>query len=826
MIKNLFIFGAFMITNNIFSQPILRIHYHRLNNDCEGWKLWIWNESEHKNGFEIYFNGNDDFGVYAEVNLQENSLVDKKIGILPKYKDWERKESFDRFFEFKGQKDIFIIEGDNNVYESIPDISTKIISAFWDDKQKIRVILNRKINNEYLKNKIFKINCSETDYETSNFKLLNGDYSNVLVLDFEKLNLSLDLVNTGKCYFIFGKEKLIIKPGEILYKENFYSNEKMGIIFENDKTIFRVFSPNSMAVNLILKEENDNNEKKFPMIKKENGIWEYSSNENLEGKYYSYEVIYADKVLYGLDPYANSVIGDNKCAVIFNDKSYISESPKIDISDLIIYEMSLRDFSIDENSGIKNKGKYLALTEENTVHPKFNEIKTGISHLKELGINAVQIMPFFDFEKDENSSEYNWGYMPVNFNSPEGWFAVDKKGYSRVKELKEMISNLHQNGIKVIMDVVYNHTAETKDKIYNFNALSYDYYYRKKADSTYYNGSGCGNEFKTESPMGRKFIIDSLKYWIYEYKIDGFRFDLMGLIDIETIDVIIKELKNIKPDIIIYGEPWKAGDSPVIGVYKGAQKNKGFSVFNDNFRDAIKGNVFNIKDLGYIQNGNYREKIMAGIKGSIDDFTSSPLETINYVSCHDNNTLWDRINLSIPDESMENKIRMDKLAQAIIFISQGIPFIQSGEEFVRTKKGEENSYNLPDEINKIDWTRKKDFFSIFNFYKDLIKLRKEHSAFKLKTKGEINNNLKFYEEINIPIEKPLIAFILNGKAVKDNWDKILVLINPTKDKKDFILPQGKWKLEFDENGFVLPNYFFENKISVNLISLIILSQNL
>lgn len=808
----------------LFSQPILKIHYHRLNGDYENWKLWIWNKTDNKNGFEIDFIGKDNFGVYAELNLAENNLINKEIGILPKYKNWEKKEAFDRFFVLNEKKEIFIVEGDEKVYESLPDVSTKAVSAFLDDFENIRVIFNRKINQEYIKSKKIFLKCEDFDYIPFSSQILNGNYSDVVLFNFKDLKIPVPLINNGKCFFYFDREKVMLKAGDILYSKNFYSDLPMGVIFNENKTIFRVFSPNSMAINLILKDENKT--EKFPMMYKENGIWEYKTEKPVEGKCYLYEVIYADKILEGIDPYAKCVISDNKCAYISKDKTFVSPGSQYRLSELIIYEMSIRDFTIDENSGVKEKGKYLGLTEKDTFLENFPQIKTGLSHLKELGVNAVQIMPFFDFEKDENSNDYNWGYMPVNFNSPEGWFAKNKTKDGRVKELKKMISALHQEGLKVIMDVVYNHTAETKNKIYNFNALVFDYYYRKKRNGEYYNGSGCGNEFKSEAPMARKFIIDSLKYWIEEYKIDGFRFDLMGLIDKETVLLILDELKRIKPDIIIYGEPWKAGESEVEGVYKGFQKAKGFAVFNDNFRDAIKGNVFNIEDLGYVQSGNYREKVMKGIKGSIEDFTFSPLETINYVSCHDNHTLWDRIDLFVKNEKMEDKIKMDKLAQAIVFVSQGIPFLHSGEEFLRTKKGEDNSYNLPDEINKIDWKRKKEFFEVFKFYRDLIKLRKEHPAFRMDSAEKINKNLKFYEELGIPIKGPQIAFTIDGKDLNDSWNKILVLINPEKISTEFILPEGKWKLAFDENGFVSDEKIFKGSIKVNSISLYVLYQAL
>jgi pullulanase len=807
---------------NVFSSPILKINYNRINSDYKNWKLWIWNETDKKPGFEIAPSGLNDYGLYF--NLDISNLKEKKIGILPKLGNWEDKESFDRFFEYSGQSEIFIMEGDEKIYNEKVAVSTKIVGAYLDKKNELRVIFNKPVNLEFLEKEKFIVETGSEIYNSSKVKLNeNKKYSKVAYLYFDNLNLDMEKLKKGNYLLKSNDLNSKVYLGDIVYdKDLFYSNEQLGVILEKNKTIFRVFSPTTISVNLILKR--NGKEEKLPLSYKGKGIWEIKLDENLINSYYRYEAIYFDKILEGIDPYAACVSPDNKWGIIVKDDYEIYPSPIFDISQSIIYEASIRDLTSDEYSGVKNRGKYLSFTEENTRHKIFKDVKTAMEHLKELGINTIHLLPFYDFENDEEKNEYNWGYMPVNFNSPEGSYATKADGVYRVRELKEMISSFHKNGIKVVMDVVYNHTAETKEKIYNFNALSYDYFYRKRADGTYSNGSGCGNEFKTEAPMGRKYLIDSLKYWMKEYKIDGFRFDLMGLIDTDTAFEIARELRKIKPDILIYGEPWSAGDTPVKGISKGIQKGRNFSVFNDNLRDALKGSVFKIEDLGYAQSGNYREKVINGIKGSIDDFTYSPLESINYVSCHDNHTLWDRINISLPDEKSENKIKMDKLAQAVVFVSQGIPFILSGEEILRTKKGEDNSYNLGDEVNKIDWTRKKEFFDVYEYYRDLIKLKKEHSVFRMKSEKEIRENLKFYEDLKVEIKKPDIAFIIDGNNLKDNWGRVLVLINPEKNSAEFNLPSGRWILRFDQNGFKSDKTFYQDKIKVEPISLYVLSE--
>lgn len=323
--------------------------------------------------------------------------------------------------------------------------------------------------------------------------------------------------------------------------------------------------------------------------------------------------------------------------------------------------------------------------------------------------------------------------------------------------------------------------------------------------------------------MARKFLIDSLLHWVREYKVDGFRFDLMGLIDAEAAAELMKALKAEKPDIFVYGEPWKAGASPVKGVEKGSQRGLGFAVFNDGFRDSIKGSVFSLADLGYVQAARNRDGVMRGIRGAIDDFADGPLETMNYVSCHDNHTLWDRIDLSVKDESHARKVAMDKLANAIVLTSQGVPFLHAGEEFLRTKKGEENSYNRPDEINRLDWTRKKENYAVFTYYRDLIAMRRAHPAFRMKTAAEARENLKFYEELGLPVEAPAIAYQLDGERAGDAWRRIAVLVNPEKKARSFALPEGRWLRAFGPAGLVKdPGQPVSGQVSVEPLSLAVL----
>nr|HPO49130.1 type I pullulanase [Spirochaetota bacterium] len=427
---------------------------------------------------------------------------------------------------------------------------------------------------------------------------------------------------------------------------------------------------------------------------------------------------------------------------------------------------------------------------------------------KELGINAVQIMPIQDFENEEHYEDsYAWGYMPTFFNTPDGSYSSDWRKDVKIKEVKEAINNLHKEGFKAILDVVYNHTAEGfhGDGIFSFNGFVPYYYYRFAHNGYVSNGSGCGNEFRSESPMGRKFIIDSLDYWTTFFDFDGYRFDLMGLIDLETMEAIVKKLKSRKEDIIVYGEPWTGGTTPIQPTYKGSQKNRGFSVFNDEYRDAIKGAVFDKKEKGYVQSkgGHYYDKIIQGILGSINTFAANPLETLNYVEVHDNNTLFDKLyftkteneEFEHPEGEILKEIKMmHKLSAFLLLTSQGIPVLHLGQDFLRTKYGVENSYNAGDKINKIDWNRKKEFFDVFIYYKNLIEIRNNHPLFKISKEHLLRESVEFKYDI-FPLEyRNGISYILEGgKKYKSPSEKLLVLINPYNDFTEVNLSCYKFK---------------------------------
>lgn len=567
-----------------------------------------------------------------------------------------------------------------------------------------------------------------------------------------------------------------------------YSDKKMGVTYSKQSSLFRVWAPSQKTVTLCIYQEfNDQERQEYDMVKDENGVFECLIEQDLDGKFYNY-LVKNDLVT---DPYSYACsVNSNKSAIVDleNTNPLGFENHKIPNNDrnkAIIVEAHVADISILDNSGAKNRGTFLGLVEEGT---KYEDISTCIDHLKELGATHLHLMPVTDYlTVDETkplrdfNDNYNWGYDQELYSCLEGSYSTnpyDPK--ARIIEFKQMVQKLHENGISVVLDVVYNHTYRTKDS--NFNILVPNYYYRN-VDGNFYNGSGCGNEFNSDSPMGRKFIVDSLCFLAKEYKIDGFRFDLMALIDIDTIMLVKEELEKINPNILIYGEPWMAQGS-LLDYEKqiniGSQKSKGFAIFNPFFRDNLKGDNDG-SSRGYLQGEYYlKNEIQKGIVGSINfkNYQNSnfdtPLETINYFNAHDNLIFYDKL---IKSNVFEKNIKgITIMAFSILMFSQGYPFFHLGNEFLRTKKMNHNSYNSSTEYNGIDWSLKKENFDIFTIISDTIKFRKKLGLFNMKTAEEVNERINFIE--NLP--DYIIAFtILEGS------DRYLIVHNVS-DKKEII----------------------------------------
>ncbi|MEE0361138.1 MAG: type I pullulanase [Prevotella sp.] len=584
-----------------------------------------------------------------------------------------------------------------------------------------------------------------------------------------------------------------------------------------EQTTFRLFAPdNAKTVKLRIYKAGHKGrpERTVKMERTAADTWTATVTGNLMGRFYTFDTgrgecagVFAKAV--GVNGQRAAIIDMDKTdpAGWNDDRRPVVKSP----ADLVIYEMHHRDYSIDASSGIANGGKFLALTD-----PK------AIAHLKELGVNAVHILPSFDYASvDEtrlSTPQYNWGYDPVNYNVPDGSYSTDPyKPETRIREFKQMVQALHKAGIRVILDVVYNHTFNIDGS--NFQRTYPDYFYRKTADGKYSDGSGCGNETASERDMMRRFMVESVLYWIDEYHIDGFRFDLMGCHDIETMNAIRKAVDEVDPTIFIYGEGWSAGSCALpkeqLGLKANMKAMPGIAAFSDELRDALRG-PFNDDTKGAFLAGKpgEEESIKFGIAGAIEHpqvdmskvnysteaWASQPTQMISYVSCHDDMCLTDRLRASIPGITTDELIRLDMLAQTAVLTSQGVPFILSGEEMLRDKKGVHNSYNSPDSINRLDWNNMERYPQVMDYYKNLTRLRRNHPAFRLGSADLVRRHLEF-----LPTQPGLVAFRLKDYAGRDDWRNIIVILNAAKQQRKVAIPQGNYTIvchegKIDENG--------------------------
>jgi len=588
--------------------------------------------------------------------------------------------------------------------------------------------------------------------------------------------------------------------------ELYYPGDDLGAVYSPDSTAFRVFAPTALGVSVMLYSSRQSAAGwEVPMSPDCDGTWLAVVFGDLAGICYTYRVFHGGCVKEAVDPYARALTVNGGRGVVIDPASTDPEGwagdvrpPLAAATDAVVYEVHVRDFSISPDSGTQHRGRYLGMSEHGTRGP--GGVSTGVDHLVELGITHVHLLPIQDFASvDELSPDgYNWGYDPFHFFVPEGSYSCRPGcAASRVTEVKRMVQALHRAGLRVVLDVVYNHTYNTDDS--PLQMIVPGYYHRTDAAGVFTNGSGCGNELATERPMVRKLIVDSLKYWVREYHVDGFRFDLMALIDCDTMQEIACELRAIEPSLLLYGEPWTGGPSGLCHTRMftaGRQRSTGIGMFNDAFRNAIKGDNDGGRP-GYATGAAGCEREIAkGVVASIrysdglSGFAQEPGECVNYVSCHDNLTLWDKIARSNAFDSKGDRISMDLLAQAIVLTSQGIPFLEGGAELLRTKRGHHNSYRAGDEVNQFEWWRKHEFREVFDYYRGLIELRRAHPAFRMTTAAQVRAAVRF-----IPGPPGTVLFELDGSVCGDEWDFIAVIYNANRHEVEIALPtHGEWSI--------------------------------
>ena len=609
----------------------------------------------------------------------------------------------------------------------------------------------------------------------------------------------------------------------------FYEGNDLGVTWTPEKTTVKIWAPTAKMIEFRLYKDGKTGEAfhKTQLQAIGNGVWSTVLTGDYQGKFYTLKINDGEWLAETPDMYARCVGINGKRGLIYDPRKTNPENWENDkgpalrsFTEAVIYETHVRDFSISESSGIQHKGKYLGFTEENTLTEK--GLATGLSHLKELGITHVHLLPVYDFftvDEEKPLEKYNWGYDPLHYNALEGSYATDPyDGTTRIKEFKKLVQTLHSNGIGVILDVVYNHTYFAKESV--FNQTVPGYFYRQKKDGSFSNASGCGNELATERAMVRKYIVDSLKYWADEFHIDGFRFDLMGIYDLKTMKTIRHELDQINHGMLLYGEGWAADQSPMPEEKRAVKRNipqlPGIAAFNDDLRDALKGNHSSKKTKGFVSGLELREEaVKFGVVGAVHhpqivyDYVESskqpwagdPGQCVNYASCHDNYTLWDKLKSSCPKATDEELRKMMKLSGALVITSQGIPFLHAGVEFCRTKGGHGNSYKSPDSVNQIDWNRKEEFADVFSYYKNLIEMRKNHPAFRMSQTAQVQNNIKFCTQYKIGV----VAYCIDGRVMNDSWKDIILIFNGSRKDAVIPLPEGIFKIAVKGDEFSAEN---------------------
>ena len=789
-------------------QVTLQINYHNYDENYENISAIVYADESNKQ--TISLEGTSDFGVSEEILLTD-TLNKEKI-VVEILADDRLIGQFDVKKINEGKADIYLVENNDRVFYTSSDAvyRPKAVTAKLNDTQTIVLETNMPFKATLDTMSVF-INGESVSIESLNFETVNNDFngqSGTVKLS-DKANYTDDIIIVIPKF-----EEINVQLGDVYDTDEFrmqytYNGTDLGPTYSKSSTTFKVWAPTAQDINLVLfddyrSEVSDRYEMRFD----ENGVWTVEVNGDLHNQLYTYEVKHQSDYEFVVDPYAKGVsVNGVKSAVVdldstdpeFWDDDY--QTNFTNITDAIMYEVHVRDLSMHSQSGIKNKGLFLGFTETGTTTN--DGYSTGLDYIKELGVTHIQFMPIYDYGSiDESKDDYqfNWGYDPVNYNALEGSYSSDPYTPDvRINEFKQTVQAIHDEDMKVTMDVVYNH-------VFSLNAMAFEklvpgYYFRKEETGNYANGSGCGNETASERPMVRKFIVDSVTYLADEYNLDGFRFDLMGLHDVETMNQVRASLNEIDPSITIIGEGWNMGI--VLNEESKANQNQahlmsGIAHFNDTIRDGLKGSVFDSLDQGFVNGKADMESVVfSGIIGGIvyDDISTwgdiEPTQSVTYVEAHDNNTLYDKLKLSNPEAKPAEIKKMHLLADSIVLTSQGVTFIHAGQEFLRTKLGDENSYKSSDIVNRLDWLRREKNNDTVEYFKGLIEMKKEHKAFRFATKDEIKESIT-----PLTLENNVIAYQIESDDV---WDSIVVIHNANKEAISVTLPENAvWEVVVKE----------------------------
>ena len=834
------------------NQITVKLHYSRPDGEFSGWNAWMWTLTK----------GGQDYAFYqAEGDRTATMVVDgyttTVVNFIVRKGQWEAQEFAERQIDvstvLSGTVHCYVTSGVESVKVLLGDdvvLANKLLSCELDyDRNVIRVKTSMAVSAPDAF-RIHDMSGEDTKIAISGIQGEAGEYELAL-------NKSLDLVYLYRYSVVFGGYHYSIQTTTIYASKRFseeftYTGDDLGATWSKKKTLFKLWAPTAEDVRIALYSSGtagtDDLIKTVSMDRGNEGIWTAEVAGDCNGVYYTYLVKVNGKQVEAVDPYARTTGVNGNRGMIIDLKSTDPKgwskdqnpNPLKSYTDAILYELHVRDFSIDENSGIsqKNRGKFMGLTEKGTRTP--GGTPTGLDYLKSLGITHLHLLPIYDYGSVDESrledEQFNWGYDPVNYNTPEGSYSTDPfNGAVRVAELKQAVKALHESGISVVMDVVYNHVFEAGS--FCFNQIVPGYFSRSNPDGSNSNGSGCGNDTASERPMVRKFIVDSIVYWQEQYHLDGFRFDLVGLLDATTINALVDAVHVKRPDVIFYGEGWTMNTAVEPGNYMATQLNAPmtpeFAYFSDTIRDLIAGR--NGETLGFVSGLKGKEEPLAHCFTAATSWCPAPTQTVNYASCHDNYTLVDKLTITRSEASSDELIRMNLLAAAIYMTAQGIPFIHAGEEFLRSKLDEtgkriENSYNSPDFVNKIRWEllEQSDNAAVTEYYRGLIRFRKAHAALRLSTAAEVAKNVTYKW-----ITNELILFEIKGRdnVPDETAESIIVIFNATTEAKqiDFAkhdIDLGDWAVYINDHsaGTEVLETVSDGKITVAPVSTLVLAK--
>ncbi len=804
----------------------LTIHYSRFEGDYKDWNLWVWPKGGEGKAYE--FTEDDAFGKVARVKVPGTANV-SEIGLIVRLGEWQTKDvQQDRFitkFE-NGKAEIWLIQADPTIYYAKPVVSTKLSSALMKSFTQVELTFNRKTDAKSVTQGLGVI-ANGKSVVVSEVKPIPADAAtsnrfSVLLGGSVELGgeISINHPEFGRVTPELGGLFSSLEFDE----KFFYQGDDLGPSYSKESTKFRLWAPTATAAELLVYSAaaDSTPSKTVPMAKSAKGTWtaELSGDQHLT--IYTYRVKLGELWSEAVDPYVQAATVNGTKGVVVdlaqtNPVGFIGHSkPAFSgvATDAVFYELHVRDLSVDPSSNIQTKGKFLGLTETGTKNPS-GKTKTGIDAILDLGVTHLQLLPIYDYKTvdETRDDQFNWGYDPLNFNVPEGSYSTKPADpLNRIIELKQTIQFLHSKNLRVVMDVVYNHVFDAGS--HSFEKLVPGYFFRKQADGSFANGTGVGNEVASERSMASKYIVDSALYWAREYHLDGFRFDLMGILDVDTMNKIRSGVDQIDKDFLIIGEGWNMGD--ILSAEKKANQLNASQMpriahFNDGIRDGLKGSVFKAEENGWASGRpSNKAEVMSGITGEIEYSrtivgswgASSPQQSVSYVEAHDNLTLFDKLKSSMPTSSDAERKRVFALASSVAILAQGVPFIHAGQEFMRSKGGDENSYKSPDSVNSLKWNDREKNAAMVNYFKGLIQIRKDNPAFRMATTADVKKRLKF---ASTPSD--VIAYSLDASKQSNGVKRIFVVHNSSKKAKTVKLPiKASWKtlasgLQANPNGF-------------------------